>query len=506
MQVVEFNKKNENPFYGLKACLRLFQENAYITTSLLDEAFNEVKNDKEKLKMFYSLCFSIGDITNREHNIFKHTKKDSGGFSQRESFFIFVVWLMDRDYCQFKKFLYDGLFNEYNCFDTLLRNRVKSTRNGKVISVYTMLQNETYRTDLAEYFYKIINGNNPFNKTLIAKFLSLPRLGKRTGHKQMLSETYTAMKAKADFLKELSDLMGWEYIYKGNYSDFKGYRRWRKDYNSDLESVLFSTGKISEFDKDGFINWLNKLPAGARFRVRNRVCFSEPDGSLKWPNLKTWFEEWEKHKESKQEEQRILEEKVRQGTASNDDIIYLEKVKKEAKVTIGATSFKELYNDIRRGNIDKLKLESFVNKVNLAYNSLVIVDDSGSMSGASFRFAQFLASVCLVKNPDDEGRNLLGMFNNHSRLYQYIDKESISRPNNLWGRHEFKKIVSKPFVDPKLSFYDNYKAISSFMDAEFQSGGTNISSIPEGFKRMCDDNESIKDVLKNYPIWTIVSD
>lgn len=506
MVQVEFNKKNENPFYGLKNCLKLFQNNANINFSTIDAAWNEVKDDSEKVKMFYSLCFSIGDVTNRQHNIFGKKKIDSGGMSSRESFFTFVNWLLNKNFDQFKKFLFAGLFNEYNCFDTLLRNRVQSTRSGKVTHTYTMLQNSSYRTLLAEYFYKVINSNNPFNKQLIAKFLTLPRLGKRSKHTKMLSETFGLMKAKADFLKELSDLMGWEYVYKGNFANFSGYRTWRKDYNGENEAVLFATGKINEFDRNEFITWLNKQPAGARFRVRNRVMFPDTKGSFKYPNLRLWYNEWEQSKEQAQQEQRILEEKVRQGEATSDDVEKLKEVKKQARVTTGATTFKDIWNDIKRSNIDPVKIESFVNRVNLPYNALVIVDDSGSMRGAPFRFAEFLTTVCLVKNPDDEGRNLIGMFNTDSRLYQYIDMKAGRRPNSLMSRQPGINIQMQPFVDPHKSFYDNYLRISSFMEAVYQGGGTSISSIPEGFKRMADKNPDILDALKNYPVWICISD
>ena len=335
MVQIEFNKKNENPFYGLKNCLKLFQDNTNINFSTIDAAWNEVKDDSEKVKMFYSLCFSIGDVTNRQHNIFGKKKIDSGGMSSRESFFTFVNWLLNKNFDQFKKFLFAGLFNEYNCFDTLLRNRVQSTRSGRVTHTYTMLQNSSYRTLLAEYFYKVINSNNPFNKQLIAKFLTLPRLGKRSKHTKMLSETFGLMKAKADFLKELSDLMGWEYVYKGNFANFSGYRTWRKDYNGENEAVLFATGKINEFDRDEFITWLNKQPAGARFRVRNRVMFPDTKGSFKYSNLRLWYNEWEQSKEQAQQEQRVLEEKIRQGEASAEDMQKLKEVKKQAKVTTG---------------------------------------------------------------------------------------------------------------------------------------------------------------------------
>jgi hypothetical protein len=47
------------------------------------------------------------------------------------------------------------------------------------------------------------------------------------------------MQAKADFLVELSKMMGWEVPF------FKGYREWRKQYNGELESVMFASGKIN---------------------------------------------------------------------------------------------------------------------------------------------------------------------------------------------------------------------------------------------------------------------
>ena len=74
----------------------------------------------------------------------------------------------------------------------------------------------------------------------------------------------------------------------------------------------------------------------------------------------------------------------------------LEKVKKEAKVNVGAVNFEELYKEICMGRVDTLKLEAFMNKVNLPYNSLVIIDDSGSMV-VPFLLLHLL--LCLCKNP-----------------------------------------------------------------------------------------------------------
>lgn len=504
---IQVNKSNNNLFYGLKHCLNLSFKgaNSNIEYYELDRCWEEVKDNKEHREMFFSLLFSIGDITARQHNIFKGIEKDSGGNANREAFYTIFLWLKDYHKEQFIKFLNAGLFNEYTCFDNLFRSRIKSTRNGKVVKVYDTFADEEYVEELLKYVYKVINGTNPFDKFLVAKFLTIPRLSKRPKHTKMLPETLYVMQHKANFLAELSKLMHWEYVYEGNYANFKGYREWRKQYNQELESVLFSSGKINDFDRESFLTWLDKLPASARFRVKNRVFCSMDSDKLKYPQLKEWYEDWEHYKETKQHEQRVLEEKIRQGNATEEDKVKLDKVKKQAKVTTGAVNFRELYDSIACHNVDALKVESFVqNKVNLPYNSLVIIDDSGSMSGNPFNIASFIAAVCLYKNPDDDGRNLVGMFNSNSHWHSFIDSKATS-PNSIM-RKQVAATIHKPLVDPTKSFLDNFKEIESFLKSVFQGGCTNISSIPEGLKEACDRHPQILDSLKSYPVWTIISD
>lgn len=503
---VKLNKSNNNPFYGLRNCLNLFQNiSGIITTDLLDKCWNEVKDNKENRQMFFSLLFSIGDITNRHHNIFGNTKRDNGGNANREGFYTVLNWLYKNHNQQFLKFLYEGLFNEFNCFDTLIRSRVQ-TKGTKVIKVFDMLADEHYRKDIISYFGAIIRGNNYQNKYFLAKFLTLPRLSKRSKHKKMLPETKQVMENRTKFLIDLSKEVGWEYEVEGTYANFKGYRQWRKAFNENLESVLFSTGRIFDLDESEFIDWFDKLPAQARFRVKNRILYSKnADDSFKYPKLQEWYKKWEEYKTKKQAEQRVLEEKVRQGQASIEDVEKLEKVKKEAKVTTGAVNFKELYEDIKKHRIDELKIEAFMNKVNLPYNSLVIIDDSGSMRGAPFNFGCFLAAVCLYKNPDDDGRNLLGFFNNSSHWHGYIDVKAKETPNSIL-RKKVTTSVKSPFIDPTKSFMENYRNIEAFCNGVFQNGGTNISAIPEGLKRVVDANPAVLDALKAYPVWTIISD
>ena len=505
---VKLNNKSNNPFYGLKNCLNLTQASTTnVSESLLNACWAEVKDNKEHREMFFSLLFSIGDVTARQHNIFKGVKKDNGGNANREGFYTIFTWLKDNHKEQFIKFLNAGLFNEYQCFDTLFRSRVQ-TKGTKVLKVYDIFADDWYRKELVKYVYSVIKGNNPFNKLLVAKFLTVPRLSKRQGHKKMLEQTKQVMEHKSLFLIELSKLMGWEYLVKGTYVDFRGYRQWRREFNGSLESVLFSTGKIKEFDKTQFIKWFDQLPSQARFRVKNRILYSKVKDTetLKWADYVSYINEWEAFKAQKQEEQRILEEKVRQNQASEEDKVRLEKVKKEAKVTVGATNFSELYNQILTGKIDALKLESFIqNKVNLPYNTLVMIDDSGSMSGAPFAFASFIASVCLYKNPDDDGRNMLGFFGRDTRWFSYIDKQAADTPNSLIRRVAAQS-VHKPFVNPTESFMENYKRINSFCRATFGSGWTDVASLVRSLKQTLSQSPQLVDVFKAYPVWTIISD
>ena len=504
---VEFNNSNTNPFYGMKACLSILEHcDKTITEEMLNKGWAEVKDNKEKREMFFSLLFSVGDITSRHHNIFGKKKVDNGGNANRDSFWTILLWLKTNNFNQFKRFLSDGLFNEYTCFDFLFRSRINTLKGKKCITrIYDIFEDKEYCKVLVEYLYKVINSNNNYNKLLVAKFLTIPRTSKRSKHKQLLPETKKVMFHKAKFLEQLSKLMGWEYQMEP-YPKFDGYIKWRQQYNKDLESVLFSTQAIKEMDKNTFLEWLNCLPSQARFRVKNRILYSKlPTGEFKYPNLQVWYNLWEQNKLKKQEEERVLTEKVRQGVASEEDKEKLKKVKKEAKVTVGAVSFSKIYNDITRNNVDALAVEDFIqHRVNLPYNSLVIIDDSGSMTGAPFNLAIFLAAACLYKNPDDDARNLIGFFNSTTHWHSYIDS-SIKTRNSII-RTQAVKTTPTPLIDPTKSFIDNYHSLEGFCKSVFMGGGTYISNIPVDLERQINRNPQLLDALKEYPVWTIISD
>lgn len=513
---VTLNKRTDNPFYGMRATLELFQSATKnnITLKAIKEAYAEIKNDRVKKELFFVLLFSIGDITAREHNIFRRNKVDNGGNANRESFMSIMKWMKETDYEQFKKFMFAGLFNEYTSFDNLIASRVRTKKKSQSVEqVIDMLSSEEYINDVANYIVQVIQGNNEFNKSLIAKFLTRPRLSKRKGHKKMLPQTKHTMKLREYLLKTVSEKAGFSYTVGEKYTNFTGLYAWRKKYNTQMESVMFSSKSVLTLDEQQFLAWLNMLPASARFRVRARLLTKDNQLKPKWgENLGKWFLQWEGFKTEKQSEQRVIEEKVRQGTASMDEKVKLEKVKKEAKVTTGAVNFQELFLQMLKHTIDTVKVQPFLDKIKLDYNTLVFVDDSGSMQSSyhtthqgftPFDFACVMATICLAKNPDDVGRSIVGLFSRQTRMFTSID--AVKRSPNSLIVGEAKK-VSLPLYNPELHFLDNLAHFMAFANANRTGNNTDIASIPEYIHQWTAGEQDKIEQLAQFPVWTIITD
>lgn len=510
MKQVELSKKATNPFYGLRNTLLLYQNGTkQITEAMLTAAYAECRNDKEKREMFYSLLFSIGDITARQHFIFRNEKVDSGGNSARENFKIILDWMFKNYPTQFEKFLFGHLFNEYVNFDNLIGMRIQTKKKSNVIQKTINPVEDDSRFEMtAKYIASLIKSGSVSDQMLVAKFLTRPRLSKRSGHRTMLPATKKLMQRKEYFLKRICDLVGFTYEQKHGYTNFHELYEWKKQYTVNLESYLFSSGKILDLDQQEFMKWLDGVPASARFRVKKRL-----DNNKKWEKLLTWYHEWETYKETKQTEQRVLEEKVRQQVATTDDVIKLEKVKKEASVTVGAVNFQQMFVQIINGTIDKIKVQPFLDKVNLPYNTLVFVDDSGSMNSMYYnehlgftprQFASFIAAITLMKNPDDGGRDLIGFFSRDTRFVNRIRAMQSPTANRLMlGATQY---VDKPLYDPQLHFLDNLRNIRLLADAMNTGNGTNISSIPTAIHEWTKGDPEKIEALMRYPVWTIITD
>lgn len=520
MLKVEFNSGSGNPFVGMEKTLEAFQKASKGMKVNFRELISEAETS-EQAALVFILLFSVGDITAREHNIFKGNKVDSGGHAQRETFrgLIKDMWAyVVRTGLNQLRFL--ELVAEYTHIENVIGIRLRTERKtGKILEVINMPG--IYGHDVVvEFLAKYYNGTN-FQKYLVAKYLTLPKSGRIQSREFQI--------AKRTLIKKFSDRVKLDYEVKKNYINFLGYRAWRKRYNKDLESVMFSTGRVLDFTQDDFLKWMEHLPAQARFRVKTKLMnkAGEPKKE-KYTELVSWFKTFEDFKLQKQEEKRLIQNALKQkksggitrGAAqtlsdkSEEELTdMLAEVTKEAKVTTGGINFQKLFTQVVTGTVDKTKIEPFLDKINLPYNTLVFVDDSGSMNShyrsnypyTPRQLAAFIATVCLSKNPDDEARSLIGLFSKTCRFFGNIQAQAESASNKLL-RGGPTKTVSKPLLNDELSFLNNYHTIQGFLNAESTGSLTYVDSVAKSIGYWIDNNPEMVDHLANYPVWTFISD
>lgn len=514
---VEFNGRTVNPFYGMQNTLDIYQNASkgnQVTISKLKAAKSECKTD-EQLALLFCVLFFVGDVSNRQHNLL-NIKVENGGNSQRHVFRDSIIpFLVDslRDKKVSDRLRLMALITEYTTMDNILAARVKTKKKTqKVESVINMIDVFGVK-DVVNYCVNIIQKGTEFQKLCLAKFLTRPRFSKRSKSSKILPETTGVMLSRALVIRGISDKCGFPYQDFGSYIVFEGYNNWKKQYNGELESVLFSSGAIKDFDKEQFITFIDSCPSDARFRVKNKVCYPDKEiGKNKWGELGDWYKEWENFKENAQSRQRELESKIEEGIATETEKEQLGLVKKHAKVNTGAMSFTSMYADIINGNIDKVKIQPFLDKIKLPYNTLTFIDDSSSMNsswGNKYPFtarqmAAFIATVCLMKNPDPEARNIVGLFSRDCRVFSGVSAYN-NAPNSLM-RGKTIKTVKKPLIDTKLHFLDNLSKLKRFLDAETTGNGTNISSIPDNLNNWVSGDTNRLEEIQRCPVWTLISD
>jgi hypothetical protein len=520
-------KTSENPFYGQKELLTLYTRGSAKCPKsellqLLNNAWKAVIENIELRRMLFVIIFSFGDITNRQHQIFGKNQVDQGGAAWREGFNWSLEWMKLNTYPQYLRFVFSDSIRQFIGFFAIFNLRVKTTKKtNKVEEVINTLK-DVNLVETAKYVANLIKtSRNPVELILIAKWLTGVRTSKRqkrdktgklVGSRPLLKETLRNAVQKEAFYKALSDEMGWQYIQHPHNIQFTGLRDWKKQYNSDLESVLFSTGKIVEFDETQFKTWLNSLPAGARYRVRRRLLDKDDKSKAKWfskfanTDLAKWFLEWEKFKETKQVEQKVLTEKVRQGVATEDDKKKLEKVTKEAKVTVGGQSlFDELTELFAGKQVSTVTLESIINKVKFEVPVLTISDCSGSMGGRATAIARVLTTLTMIKNPSNELDNILVTFGSESKIYTDRSK-GIESPNRFTAG---RQIIVEKLVDRTKTFLENLENVSRFIHSN--DGSTNFSSVAREFKRWLDsaspeEKEYRKEYIRKFPVFLVITD
>ena len=526
---------SENPFYGKVQLFEFYQkaQSGAISDSLLTSTWKTCTSKEDK-QLFWVIAFSTGDIANRQHNALKGVKLDNGGSAHRSAFQTILKWAKKTAPKQYEKFLVSDAIRQYTTLDNILGVRVKTEPGKKAITENVNFLEGTDMQTVAQYIAGIIQRGNPMDNQLVAKFLTNVRTSKRqkidrktkekSGQRDLQPLTKKNMEQKQQFYIHLSEAMGWAYVKKDGWVDFTGMKSWKAKNNVDLESVLFSTSKIKEYDETQFSEFLDKLPSGARFRVRRRLLTKENGLKGKWVNkygkdFGLTFLSWEKSKEVLQQEQRDLTEKVRQGTASDEDKAQLAKVVKAAKVNTGGTTLFEELESLLGGTKNAremdIQIHSILEKIIFQVPILNIVDCSGSMgsSGAStkngnripaHKVAAFLATVSMLKNPSNEVDDLLVRFGTSADIVTDRAK-GVKKTNRFMVGTE--TVVDK-LVDRKKSFSENYANVQSIVHAHM--GGTNFNHVATAFSKWIDSDEDTRqskiEQLQGYPVMLVISD
>lgn len=526
-QIQMRNGASENPFYGKQNLFALYNETqkGNVNATMLSKAWDECKLDLDLRKMFWTVLFAAGDVPNREHAGLSKTngKLEQGGSGQRNAFRLLMDWAKRHQVQQYERFLHSGIIQQYVGFDQLLDVRVKTKVGTKtaleVINTLDGVDLDVLATQLA----RAISRMNEGEKVLLAKRLTNVRLSRRqkidrktkekTGHRDLTETVVKNNRLKERFYTLLSEKMGWKVNKTETFTDFVGLREWKRQYNTELESVLFSSGKIREFDQIQFFAWLDKLPSGARFRVRRRLLNKDNSLKGKWVNkfgkdLGLVFLDWEKSKEAAQQRERELTEKARQGQLSDKEKDELKVVAKAAKVNTGATDLFEELKGYIKGEITlrefDLKVNDILKKINFEVPALVIADISGSMRGIAERLAAFLSTVALLKNPSEELANHLVTFGSDAHFYT-DGAIGVDRPNKFM---QGKSVKVNKLVDRTKGFMENFESISKIVNSSGSS--TNFASVAGAFEKWVNSEPTYRQMkveqLQQYPVFILVSD
>lgn len=494
-----FQKQSENPFYGKEGLFALYSAaeergKKTIDFDMLDKVYKECKNDTVLLGGFLSLLFNIGDITDRQHNIFRNASVDGGGKAMRDEFFLIRNWLESRMPVLYYNKL-QRLIVEYSGWDALLASRVRTKKKSNtVIKVVSALQHADLNK-LAEFIASYIKQEkDPMRLSLLAK-----RLVRIDNRKRKLSPSVDNRRLLSTLYDALSMQMDWEIVHKEGYFIHKGLLNWKKQYTTNLESVLFSTKKVQDFDLVLFSEWLSALPSDARRRVSRRLK------NPKWAKLAVFHEFWEKEKEKLQAERRALEEKKEQGHQIDD--AKLQELTKASRVTTGATNLKDELELLLTGKGDardfNLRADSILKKVKFAVPVLPILDVSTSMKGSvhnlflAYDLSALMGTIIGLVNPSKEG--LLVTFGSTASVYSYKASVMISQNRFMEGN----KVIYNNLIDPKETFLANYNRMRNV--AKPVSGATLLTSISNMFKEWATTPER-KEIISEYPVFLVMTD
>lgn len=564
-------KFKDNPFYGMESMLNAFQQLPKVgshpskstVVRYLTEAYKECVNDQQK-ELFYCLIFSLGEIANRNHNLFKKKgfkQVENGGSSLRKLFFYCLEWMLSYDNNtkeQFYKFI--PIIGEYTNLGNLFLYQLRTDRfKGTVTEVMKLPIDIEQVTDYIAFTLKDAKTTDATH-TLWAKFLPRPEFHKRTRKKVVLEGKAEYLSKKLNkplsvgdkfsikstrqestlekeaweynLIAALSKKMGWEVISHAKNTEFVGLKNYKKKYLVNSESKLFSQKGILEFEKEKFISWVDSLPSGSRYNVQRRLLNKEGNSFVstnKWitnngEDLAKWYLEWQNRKLDAQKALASLSDEDKKSMTAKE----LKTLEKSAKVNTAGDTIVTILAKLLKGNFSQTEAEivsnAIMNLIKLNVPVLIFADVSGSMgtNGAiidGVRFSAFdlmtiAVTAFLLKNPDADLKSILGTFSRTTQIfadYDYYKAKNNGMHQNSWmyNNREWVKVKDKKLVDKTKSFIENYQNIRKLLSGlEFAS--TNIAAVSTTLKHWAEADEEFvnerKELIAKYPIHLYISD
>jgi len=556
-----------NPFYKMSSTLDLFQQGNKLSDTTvtqqqvyryLDAAWSEC-NTKEKKELFYVLVFSLGDMSNREHNVFRRRgikTPDTGGQSKRRVFMYCLKWMLERAPVQFYTFL--PIIGEYYNLGGIMFYQLKTDRYKGTLQ--EVLKLDVGINPVTDYITKVLKATTTTenekmlwarwlphvpNSSRIRKYVITDKNIKAFKKNEKyadakVGDSITVKKEKKehtkqkdawviDFIKALSAKMDWKITKMKGGLHFEGYRQFRKTYLSETEAVKFSAHlddprSVTFMDKTQFMDWLDTLPSEARYRVACRICSKDKAGTLsprdKWKlksgeNCGAVYIQWLADKQKAQTKLASLttEEKEKMTTKE------LQQVQKAAKVNVAGDVLIDLIAEIASRKLTPAEMDvkafSLLEKIILQVPVLVASDISGSMAmravshkGSEFSanaLCQLATTVFLLKNPDAEAGEFLVRFGSSADVVAAGTKSETN------GRNKFmstKVTTVDVLVDRTKPFSWNLSNISKYIGTPH--GSTNFSAIPDALKIWVDEEPAFSsqriDMINRYKVILAMSD
>lgn len=539
MKQAQSKQVSENQFYGKRGLLNLQRQLEQISTvtkstvfALLNAAWQDCQTEEDK-QLFFILIFSVGDIENREHNMFK-VKVNQGGHSKRELFRCALEWSLQNQPSFFYKLM--PVIAEYTNYENLFYNQLRTQAKGKKVTSWEALSID--KAKVAEFIHSKLSDTlvSDFEKGLIAKFLPKIPANKRW-RKDKDGKSFAQVKQADTQLKDEWNKELIVAIKKACSWDSKQYTQFRSQHLKNTEAHLFSTKKIQDFDALQFKAWLDTLPSGARYRVQCRLFEKTKESAGKLVAIEKWtlkggvsmpatFTQWENEKEEAMKKLVALTEEDKKEMSTKE----LKTLEKQAKINTGATTlfdaFKELYpysgstygvQSIDTSPATLVKIQQLVDKIKLDVPVLVCLDNSPSMDGGlqlgdkgkyirRLEFAMFATAIMLYRNPSEEMKSFMLTFNSVGKVIHDGGYGKVTTGGNRFIQTS-RDVKVDSLVKKGEPFIETFKQLKSIIHT---SGGTRITAISQALRDWVNEDSADRaqkvETIQNYPVWLVISD